>query len=45
MLEISHLPAPTAGIGASLGALALGHPLWALTYVILGFGVYVYLQR
>lgn len=45
MLEVSHLPAPTAGVLVSLGALALGYPAWALLYCILGLGIYVYLQR
>jgi hypothetical protein len=45
MLEISYLPAPTAGVFASLGALALGYPVWALLYVFLGLRVYLYLKR
>jgi hypothetical protein len=45
MFELSNLPATSAGVFVSLGALALGYPAWALAYVILAFGVYIYLQR
>jgi len=45
MLEVSHLPAPTAGVFASVALLGLGYPMWALAFVILSFGVYAYLNR
>lgn len=45
MLEIYDLPAASVGVMASLGALALGYPIWALVYAILGFGVEIYLKR
>jgi hypothetical protein len=45
MLELSNLPATSAGVLVSFGALALGYPAWALAYVILAYGVDIYLKR
>jgi hypothetical protein len=45
MFEVSHMPAPTAGVIGSVALVVYGCPIWALAYAILSFGVYVYLHR
>lgn len=45
MFRISHLTAPTAGVFSGAWLAVSGFPAWAMLFIVLSFGIYVYLQR
>lgn len=44
MISLLEVPAPAATVMVSLGVLVYAGPIWALTYVILALGSYIYVN-